>query len=119
MIFVYEATDGQIVEVSLSDKERRRREKKGRIKLDDGRTAKRRLDLEHGGMQASTDHWRREQDNWAIAVTPEQIPEAKATAASLGVPTEYNRDGSPQFKSNKHRREFLNKMGFVDRSAWN
>lgn len=43
----------------------------------------------------------------AMGVQPDQIAEAVANDAKLGVPTEYTRDGRPILRDRKHRQQFL------------
>lgn len=119
--YCYRTKDGALHEVTLSDTERRRREKKGRMKLPNGKIGVRDIAAEHGGFRdLSEKNFPKggKQDHWAVAVHPSQVAEADAKASALGVPTEHNREGSPQFTSAQHRAKYLRKFGFVDRSAY-
>ena len=50
----------------------------------------------------------------AMAVSPEQIPEAEAHARSIGIPTEFDEDGCPILRSQKHKKEYAEAIGFYD-----
>jgi hypothetical protein len=114
--------DDEIVPVTMTVKQMLRCKRKGGTsKLPDGRIGTRDIAAEHNGFQDVSEKnfpKGKVQDNWSVAVHPDQIPEARAMASSLGVATEFSRDGSPQFTSHTHRKTFLRKMGYVDRSAW-
>jgi hypothetical protein len=118
--YLYQMPDGSIREVVMSVAEMCRKQKNGRITID-GKRAKRRVDLEHGGFQdVAAKNWNpgRKQDNWAVSCDPSQIPEYAAAAKARGVPTEFSRSGSPQFTSLSHRRKYLKAFGKRDWSDY-
>jgi hypothetical protein len=51
----------------------------------------------------------------ALAVHPDQVPEARDDAARKGIPTEFDRIGRPIFHSSRHFREYAKKYGFRHR----
>jgi hypothetical protein len=53
----------------------------------------------------------------ALAVHPDQIPEAVALAKRRGVPTDFDGEGRPIFTSRHHRRQYSVAHGFYDRDA--
>src|SRR2546428_5670993 len=57
----------------------------------------------------------RELHSEALAVHPTQIQEAIDSAKSKGVPTEFDGEGRPIFKSSRHFREYARKYGFRHR----
>lgn len=119
MIYLYQTTDGKVHEVVMTVSERDKREKNGRIRIG-GKIAKRRIDLEHGGfVDAAAKNWNpgKHQDNYALAVQPEQVAEYATHAKNMGVPTEF-RKGSPQFTSLSHRRKYLKAFGKRDWSDY-
>jgi len=52
-----------------------------------------------------------------MAVHPAQIEEATASAKAKGVPTEFDREGSPVFTSRAHRKAYCRAYGVHDRSG--
>jgi hypothetical protein len=51
----------------------------------------------------------------AMAVHPDQVPEAMARDKRHGVPTEYTRDGRPIFTDRGHRKAYLRSYGVHDK----
>jgi hypothetical protein len=79
-----------------------------------GKTLKRDFQAERGIDTPGT--WPMESD--AAGVNPEQIPEAREYARSMGVPTEYNPEtGAAIFTSRDHRKRFCEASGLYDRNA--
>lgn len=61
--------------------------------------------------------------NWPIlsdaaGVLPSQTGEAAALASSLGVPTQFTKDGRAVLRSPQHRREFLKAHSMRDRNCY-
>ncbi len=52
-----------------------------------------------------------------LAVHPDQITEATDNAKLKGVPTAFDGLGRPVFTSRAHRKEYMEKYGFFDRSG--
>lgn len=59
--------------------------------------------------------WHRPVVSDALAVHPDQVEEASEHAKKLGVPTEFQADGRPIFRSSKHFRSYARAHGFVHR----
>lgn len=53
----------------------------------------------------------------ALAVHPRQVKEATEDARRKGVPTDFQPDGRPIFRTRQHRSEYLRRYGFYDRQA--
>lgn len=53
----------------------------------------------------------------ALAVHPDQIPEAIESAKRKGVPTEFDKMGRPIFTSRAHRKSYCEKYHFFDRNG--
>lgn len=53
----------------------------------------------------------------ALAVHPDMIQEARDDAIKKGVPTDFDANGCPVFTSRSHRREYMLRYGFFDRSG--
>jgi hypothetical protein len=49
--------------------------------------------------------------------SPEEIRAERAWLASEGVPTEYTKNNEPILTSQKHRRDYMKKMGYIDRQG--
>lgn len=74
------------------------------------------LVAEHGGTKDTPGAWPMESD--AAGVNPVQIPEARAYARKMGVPTEYNpQTGAPILTSRDHRKRFCEISALYDRNA--
>lgn len=56
--------------------------------------------------------WIRPIKSDAMAVHPDQVPEARELAKKKGVPTDFLPDGRPLFTSSRHFREYARKHGF-------
>ena len=54
------------------------------------------------------------QHSWAMGVLPQQIEEARAMSAHLGVPTEFDRKGRAIFTSREHRKRHCDAFGYGD-----
>lgn len=53
----------------------------------------------------------------AMAIHPEQIPQAMEHDRAHGVPTEYDGDGCPILTSPDHQRRYMNMLGFHQRNG--
>lgn len=122
MIYLYRTTDGALHEVIMTVAEMCRRQRKdGTIRLKDGRLARRDITAEQGGFQdVGEKNWPKgRQDHWSLSCHPSQVGEFNKAAAARGVATVHDpRTGSPQFTSMAHRRSYLKKFGFVDKSGY-
>lgn len=59
--------------------------------------------------------WKKPIESDALAIHPDQIPEAEAHAEKHGVPTQFIEDGRPIFTSREHRRKYMRSVGVHDR----
>lgn len=119
MIYLYRTDDGALHEVIMTVAEMLRKGRK-RIKLPDGRIAKRDIAAEHNGFQdlSEKNFPKSHQDNWAMACHPSQVNEYNQAASERGVPTIHAKDGSPQWTSMQHRRKYLKAFGFHDNAGY-
>lgn len=53
----------------------------------------------------------------SLGVHPRQVKKAQESAASKGVPTEFDKKGRPIFTSRLHRKRYCQAYGFFDRDA--
>lgn len=63
-------------------------------------------------------NWKRPVESDALAVHPDQIPEAIADAKKKDVPTEFTPDGRPIFRTSYQRRRYLRAYGYKDRNCF-
>lgn len=121
MIYLYRTSDGELHEVIMTVAEMCRRQRKdGTIRLKDGRRAKRDIAAEQGNFRdvSEKNFPKGHQDNWALACQPSQVKEFTEAASARGVPTVHAKDGSPQFTSMHHRRNYAKAFGYIDRSGY-
>ena len=62
-----------------------------------------------------TGNFRKKVVSEALAVHPEQIPEATELAKKLGVPVEFKPDGRPVFDNSAHFRRYAKRHGYRHR----
>ncbi len=55
--------------------------------------------------------------SWSAGVHPDQVGEAAAHAAKLGVPTSFTPDGDAIFRDRAHRKQFLKAHGMHDKDG--
>ncbi len=61
-------------------------------------------------------NWPMESD--AMGVSPTQVVDAEKDAASIGIPTQFNKEtGAAIFTSRKHRKQYCEAKGFFDRNG--
>lgn len=53
----------------------------------------------------------------AMAVHPDQIPEAREHAIKNGVPTDFDSEGRPVVRDRQHKKELCRALGYFDRDA--
>ncbi len=53
----------------------------------------------------------------AAGVAASQVDEASAHADSIGVPTEFTKEGSAVFRSKKHRKDYCEAIGLYDKNG--
>lgn len=112
-IFCFRTKDGELVERPYACGKAPQK-----IKLPDGRFARRSLKDELAGSrkQASHDGWPIECE--ASGVRPEQAGELKELLRKNGVPTEVSAAGNPIYRSPEHRRQALKVRGMHDRNGY-
>jgi len=87
----------------------------GSIQLPDGRIAYRDFRAEVSGARLDTVAGTCSE---SLAVHPSQVAEATENCRIAGVPTEYKKTGEPVWRSSAHRKRFLKRFGYVDKSAY-
>jgi len=85
------------------------------LTLEDGVKADRDIPAEMSGVHATPGAWPME--SRAAGVNPDQIPQAREYAASLGVPTQFTKTGAAIFTDRQHRAKFLRAHGMFDQQA--
>lgn len=63
-------------------------------------------------------NWSRPVISDALAVHPNQVQEAEASAKKKGVPTEFLADGRPVIRSKEHKRAYCKAYGFLRRDEF-
>jgi hypothetical protein len=81
----------------------------------DGFVMNRDFTVEHGGYVNTPGAWPMLSD--ALGVHPDQIRDASAEAAAMGVPTQFASDGRAIITSREHRKQLCQVYGFFDKSA--
>lgn len=110
-----EPRSGKVHEVVMTVSEMLRREKGGKLTLDDGTKVERCYEVEHGGFRNTPGNWPMKSD--ALGCHPDQVKEFEQHCASLGVPTRYTSDGRAVLENREHRRRLLRAMGYHDRDG--
>lgn len=55
--------------------------------------------------------------DFTVGVHPSQINEARAEAEKNGVPTDFDSEGSPIFRTREHRKAYHRMVGAFDKSG--
>lgn len=117
--YLYRKDDGSLVEMVMTVAEMERRQRKDMtIRLDDGSIGTRDISAEVMGTA-----WHAPDRMWPIrsdaaGCHPSQVDEYQTAAASMGVPTEWDRStGQAIFRSREHRRQLLRAWGWHDKSG--
>jgi len=84
------------------------------IYTQDGKRAYRDIMAEQRCSTGRARQWARGLASDALAVHPDQIPEARAYDKAHGVPTEYKADGRPIFTGRGHRKAYCKAHGVHD-----
>lgn len=61
--------------------------------------------------------WKEPMECWALAIHPDQVPEAMQKARERGVPTEFSSRACPLFHDRGHKNDYLKAFGYMDRDA--
>jgi hypothetical protein len=85
------------------------------VRFPDGRVGRRDLVAEHRGFRHTPGNW--PQVSYSLSVKPWQREEATKKLTALGVPTEFNAQGLPVFRSKGHRNAHLRARGAADMDA--
>ena len=86
--------------------------------LVDGVRARRDIVAEHGSFKHQADLWRKGLWSAAVGVNPEDAAKAEAYAKKIGVPTQFDgKTGDAVFRDKKHRKQYCERIGFVDRDG--
>ncbi len=70
---------------------------------------------EHGGFKHAPGNWPMKSD--AAGVHPDQAAEAQAHAESIGIPTQFIKDGRAVFTDAGHRKKYCEAVGLYDRNG--
>ena len=70
---------------------------------------------EHGKFQDTAGNWPMKCD--ASGVAASQAQEAMEHADSIGVPTHFDSEGRPTYRSRGHRKQYLEAIGMYDKSG--
>jgi len=112
-VYCYRRLDnGELLTVLMTVAEREERENPDGTMTIDGVKCARDWMAECGGMRPSRSGWPLASE--AMAVHPDQIPEAREHDRRHGVPTDYDRLGRPIFTSREHRKRYARSYGWRD-----
>lgn len=115
-VYCYRTTDGKLHEVVMTVSEMLRRSGKDlSIKLPDGRRAERSIADEHRGFRNTPGNWPLACE--AMAIHPDQIPEAVESCRAMGIPTDYTPTGEPILRDRNHRKKYARAIGLIDRDG--
>lgn len=117
--YIFKLRDtGKSVEITMAvDSMLGLKQPDGSYKLADGCLADRDISAEHAGFKTHAGNWPILSE--AAGVHPDQVKEATDHARSLGVPTDFTRDGRAKFESSGHRKKFLKAYKMRDRNCFN
>jgi len=113
--YIYRRGNGEVVELTMSYAEMRKRQKDGKIEHA-GETLTRDIAAEHIGTVPTCKGWPIWSD--AAAVHPSLVPETRERMARNGVHVDFSPDGRPKFESAAHRRAALKQLGHFDRNSY-
>lgn len=82
----------------------------------EGERLTRDIAADHIGFKKADTGW--PQHSIAAAVLPSQVGEAASLDRKLGVPTNYDRNGSPIFENKAHRAKWMKAHKWVDRNSY-
>ena len=80
-----------------------------------GETMARDIPTEMGQHKQTPGNWPMASD--AAGVSPTQAQEAMAHATSIGIPTDFDRQGRAIFTSARHRKAYCEAIGLYDRNG--
>lgn len=106
----------ELVELEMSIAEHELAEREGCITLSDGTLGTRDWRAEHTKTRGTGDRAYPILSD-AMGVHPDQVPAAREHARAHGVPTDFTPDGRPVIRSRKHRKQYGESRGFVDRNG--